>query len=227
MSAYQDRSHAGRVLASVLRPYAGRSDVIVLALPRGGVPVAYEVATRLEAPLDAFVVRKLGVPGREELAMGALASGGVRVVNADIVTGFQVSNQVFESVVEKESLELARRERAYRGNRTPLEVAGKVVLLIDNGLATGASMRAAAVGLRQRHPKRIVVGVPIAAPGTCQELAAEVDEVVCAKTPEPFRAVGLWYKDFSATTDEQVFRVLEAASRGPAPRVGLGSRPMG
>lgn len=213
MSRYEDRRHAGRTLASALSDYAGRPDVTVLALPRGGVPVAYEVARQLGAPLDVFIVRKLGVPGHEELAMGALASGDVQVLNGRVVAELGIPESAIKAVVAAEKQELARRERAYRGNRPPLEVSGRTVILVDDGLATGSTMRAVVAGLRQRGPERIVVGVPIAAPSTCQEFASEVDDIVCAMTPEPFYAVGLWYADFTQTTDEEVRQLLEATAR--------------
>jgi predicted phosphoribosyltransferase len=209
---FRDRHDAGRLLAAKLAPYANRSDVLVLALPRGGVPVAYEVARALGAPLDVFVVRKLGVPGQEELAMGAVATGGVRVLNPEAVRGLRIPASVIDAVTEQELQELARRERLYRGDRPPPDVRGRTVILVDDGLATGATMHAAIQALRQREPAHIVVAVPIAAPETCETLRAEVDDVVCAVTPEPFHAVGLWYEDFSQTTDEEV-RDLLARSR--------------
>jgi putative phosphoribosyl transferase len=201
---FRDRSHAGKLLAQRLHGYADRSDVLVLALPRGGVPVAYEVAADLHVPLDVFLVRKLGVPGYEELAMGAIASGGLRVVNQDVVRAMSLSNEVIDRVAEKELLELNRRERLYRGDRPEPNVAGQVVILVDDGLATGSTMRAAAQALASQRPARIVVAVPIAARETCEALSREVDEVVCAVMPEPFRAVGLWYDDFDQTSDEDV-----------------------
>jgi predicted phosphoribosyltransferase len=177
------------------------------------VPVAYEVAKQLSAPLDVFVVRKLGVPGYEELAMGAIASGGVLVLNQDVVNQLGLAQGVIDAVASKEREELARRERLYRGDRPPVEVVGRTVILVDDGLATGSTMRAAVAGLKARGPSRIVIGVPIAVPSTCEELASEVDDIVCAVTPEPFYAVGLWYSDFSQTTDEEVRQLLEAAWR--------------
>lgn len=210
-SVFRDRADAGHHLADELRRYAGRPDVIVLALPRGGVPVAYEVARILRVPLDVFLVRKLGVPGHEELAMGALATGGVRVLNDDVVESLGVSRRQIETVTDYERRELERREREYRHGRPPLSVEGKTVILIDDGLATGSSMRAAAAALRQARPARIVVAVPTAAVETCEELRSEVDEVICATTPEPFRAVGCWYRDFSQTTDDEVRDLLERA----------------
>jgi len=211
---YRDRHDAGRVLASLLERYAGRQDVIVLALPRGGVPVAAEVARHLGAPLDVFIVRKLGVPGYEELAMGALASGGVRVLNQEVVGELGISEPVIERVVAVQQQELARREQLYRGGRPPLDVAGRTVILVDDGLATGSTMRAAVAGLRRRAPSRVVIAVPVAATSTCEALSGEVDDIVCARTPEPFLAVGLWYEDFSQTTDEEVRAELDRAAAG-------------
>ena len=205
---YRDRYDAGRILASRLTAYADRADVLVLALPRGGVPVAHEIAQALHAPLDVFLVRKLGLPGHEELAMGAIASGGVRVLNEDVVRVLQVSDDVIETVAAAEQQELERRERLYRGERPPLDVRGKIVILVDDGLATGASMRAAVAALRQMGPARIVVAVPVGSAETCAEMHDVADEVVCGYTPEAFRAVGLWYEDFSQTTDAEVRELL-------------------
>jgi len=224
MGRYKDRRHAGRVLAEALRDYAGRPDVVVLALPRGGVPVAYEVARRLGAPLDVFVVRKLGLPGHEEFAMGALASGGVIVVDRPVIQSLGISSGAIEAAIAREQAELARRERLYRGDRPPLDVTGKTVILVDDGLATGSTMRAAVAGLRQRGARRIVVGVPIASPDTCEALAPEVDDIVCAATPEPFVAVGLWYENFEQTSDEEVRQLLETAERELGER-GHGATP--
>lgn len=187
--------------------------MLVLALPRGGVPVAFEVARWLDAPLDVFLVRKLGVPGHEELAMGAIATGGVRVVNEAIVRELGVGREAFEEVAARERVELERRERAYRGERNAPEVGGRTVILVDDGLATGSTMRAAAVALRRRGPGRLVVAAPVAAREACEELRAEADEVVCAETPEPFRGVGRWYEDFSQTTDEEVRELLSKARK--------------
>jgi putative phosphoribosyl transferase len=212
---FRDRHDAGRLLAEKLTAYAHCPDVLVLALPRGGVPVAYEVARALGTPLDVFVVRKLGVPGHEELAMGAVATGSVRVLNDDVVRGLRIPDRVIDAVTALEQQELARRERLYRGDRTPPDVRGRTVILVDDGLATGATMHAAIAALRQQEPARIVVAVPTAAPETCNALRAEVDDVVCAITPEPFHAVGLWYEDFSQTTDEEV-RELLACTAPPA-----------
>ena len=209
---FRDRRDAGRILAGLLDKYRGRPDLLVLALPRGGVPVGYEVATALGAPLDVFLVRKLGVPGQEELAMGAIASGGVVVLNEDVVRGLRVRPEVIQRVAEQEGRELARREREYREGRPMPEVARKTVILVDDGLATGASMRAAVLALRQLDPARIVVAVPAAPESTCREMAAMVDEVVCATTPSPFFAVGASYWDFTQTTDEEVRDMLRAAA---------------
>lgn len=209
---FRDRSEAGRVLAGRLREYAGRRDVLVLALPRGGVPVAYEVARALGAPLDVFLVRKLGLPGHEEFAMGAIASGGVRVVNQQAVRRLGVPTEVIDAVAAEEARELRRREREYRGERPPPEVGGRTVILVDDGLATGTTMRAAAAALRRQGPREIVVAVPVAADQTCDEFRGEVDRVVCAHTPEPFLAVGLWYEDFSQTSDEEVRELLARAA---------------
>jgi len=208
---FRDRAEAGRRLAAELSAYAHRPDVRVLALPRGGVPVGFEVARALRAPLDVFLVRKLGVPGHEELAMGAIASGGIVVLNEDVVEQFGVSAAEIEMVAEAERRELARRERRYRGDRPRPELAGTSVILVDDGLATGATMRAAVTALKQEGPEHVVVAVPVAAPETCDALRDEVDDVVCAVTPEPFHAVGLWYADFSQTTDEEVHDLLERA----------------
>jgi erythromycin esterase-like protein/predicted phosphoribosyltransferase len=219
---FRDRRDAGRFLAGLLEQYRGRPDVIVLGLPRGGVPVAYEVATALGAPLDVFVVRKLGAPGREELAMGAIASGGVLVINDDVVRGLGIGPEVIEQVAEREGRELVRREQAYREGRAFPEVAGKVVIVVDDGLATGSSMRAAIEALRGLGPARIVVAVPAAPESTCRELGELADEVVCATTPSPFFAVGNSYWDFTQTTDEDVRDLLRAA---PGSRPAAGTAP--
>jgi erythromycin esterase-like protein/adenine/guanine phosphoribosyltransferase-like PRPP-binding protein len=209
---FRDRRDAGRVLAALLEGYRGRPDVVVLGLPRGGVPVAYEVARALGAPLDVFVVRKLGVPGHEEMAMGAIASGGVVVLNDDVIRALRINPQTIQRVAEREARELLRREQAYREGRPMRDLAGKTVILVDDGLATGSSMRAAIQALRKLGPARIVVAVPAAPESTCSELAAEVDDVVCATTPSPFFAVGYSYWDFAQTSDEEVRELLHAAS---------------
>jgi putative phosphoribosyl transferase len=207
MSIFRDRRHAGQALANALERRAG-DDVVVLALPRGGVPIAFEVATRLGAPLDVFIVRKLGVPGHEELAMGAIASGGVQVLSDELIARLGIGKDAIARVAARERRELARREVAYRGDRTPLDVAGRTVILIDDGLATGATMKAAVAGLRQLGPKQIVVAVPVAAPESCQEVGELVDEIVCLVTPSPFWGVGNWYDDFSQTSDDEVRTLL-------------------
>jgi predicted phosphoribosyltransferase len=205
---FRNRTDAGRQLAEKLAAYADRPDVLVLALPRGGVPVGFEVARALGAPLDVFLVRKLGVPGHEELAMGAVATGGVRVLNDEIVRGLGISEREIDAVVARELQELARRGRLYRGDRPPPDVAGRTVILVDDGLATGATMRAAVAALRRQPQARIVIAVPTASPDTCEALKAEADDVVCAITPEPFFAVGHWYEDFTQTTDDEVRELL-------------------
>ena len=210
---FRDRTDAGRQLAARLTRYADRTDVLVLALPRGGVPVAYEVAKELKAPLDVFLVRKLGVPGQEELAMGAIASGGVRVLNEDIVNYLGIPDEVIEAIAAVERRELERRAVAYRDDRAPPEVKGRIVILIDDGLATGSTMRAAARSLRLQKPRRIVVAVPVSSPETCDEFRSEVDEIVCAFTPENLQGVGLWYQDFSQTSDEEVRELLKRAAQ--------------
>jgi putative phosphoribosyl transferase len=210
---YRNRIDAGKQLAARLGEYADRDDVLVLALPRGGVPVAFEVAKALQAPLDVFLVRKLGVPGHEELAMGAIATGGVRVLNDDVVNYLRIPDDEIDAVAELELKELERREQAYRGKRAEPEVRGKTVILVDDGLATGSTMRAAAVALREQNPAKIVVAVPVSAAQTCDEYRMGVDEIVCAKTPEPFMGVGMWYRDFSQTTDEEVSDLLERSTQ--------------
>jgi predicted phosphoribosyltransferase len=209
LQLFPDRRDAGRQLASRLGTYAGREDVAVLGLPRGGVPVAYEIATALGAPLDVFLVRKLGVPGHAELAMGAIASGGVRVLNDDVIRWYGLPESVIDRVAAEEQDELARREREYRRDRPPLDLRGRTVVLVDDGLATGSTMKAAVKAARTLEPARIVIAVPVGASDTCRELAELADEVVCAHTPEPFSAVGLWYRDFSQTTDDEVRDLLE------------------
>lgn len=207
----RDRAEAGQLLASKLKQYSKRDDVIILALPRGGVPVAYQVAKTLDLPLDIFLVRKLGVPGQEELAMGAIASGGVRVLNHDIIEALQIPESIIASVAAKEQNELERREKFYRLDAPPIDVTNKTVILIDDGLATGATMRAAAEVLKQQQVTRIVIGVPVAAESTCRELSQLVDEMICVLTPEPFYGVGYWYDDFSQTSDNEVIELLRKA----------------
>jgi predicted phosphoribosyltransferase len=210
---FQDRSEAGRLLALKLKHYEGRSDVVVLAVPRGGVPVGFEVAGSLCAPMDVFVVRKLGMPGHEEFALGAIASGGVSFLNEKAIEKLRVSREVIEAVMARERLELDRQERIYRKYDRAIDVKDQTVVLVDDGLATGASMQAAVRAVRQRRPARIVVAVPVAAPDTCIDLAREVDEFVCVQTPDPFFAVGTWYDDFSQIGDEEVRALLEQATR--------------
>lgn len=212
VNRFRDRIEAGRVLAARLAKYANRPDVLVLGLPRGGVPVAYEVARELGVPLDVFVVRKLGMPGHEEYAIGAIATGGVRIINEEAIRAFGITDAEIAAVTTQEERELERRERRYRDNRPPPAFAGKTVILVDDGLATGSTMRAAVEALRQEGPARIVVAVPTAAPETCQEIAAHVDEMICAMTPDPFYAVGLWYEDFGQTSDEEVHDLLALAA---------------
>ena len=205
---FADRRDAGRVLASRLQKYAGRDDVVVLALPRGGVPVGYEVAAALGASLDVFLVRKLGTPGHRELAMGAIASGGVRVLNEDVVHWYGIPDAAIESVTREEADELARRERAYRDERPAPVLTNRIAILVDDGLATGSTMRAAAQAVRVQHPAAVVVAVPVGARQTCAELSAVADEVICARTPEPFSAVGQWNLDFTQTEDAEVRELL-------------------
>ena len=207
---YLNREQAGRALAVELSGYADRPDTIVLALPRGGVPIGYEVARALRAPLDVFLVRKLGVPGHEELAMGAVATGGVLVLNHEVVRRLRIPESVIGTAAERESEELGRREWSYRGARPPPDVTGRIAILVDDGLATGSTMLAAVRALRPQGPGRIVVGAPVAAPDTCELLRADADEVVCLVTPDPFQAVGLWYEDFTQTTDEEVRELLRS-----------------
>src|SRR5213596_3384872 len=210
---FPNRTEAGLQLAEKLVKYAGRADVIVLGLPRGGVPVAFEVAQRLGVPLDVFIVRKLGVPGFEELAVGAIASGGVRVLNEDVARALPNADEIIESVTAKETAELQRREQSYRDGRPAPELGGKTVILVDDGLATGATMRAAVKALRQRGAAKIVVAVPVGPPDTCREIAQEADETICLSTPEFFQAVGQYYEDFSQTSDDDVRKLLTRAEQ--------------
>ena len=218
MRRFRDRAEAGRLLAEQLKRYAGRDDVVVLALPRGGVPVGFEVAKALGAPLDVFVVRKLGVPGHEEFAMGALAGGGLVVLSPQAVGALEISDAEIRRTVAAEQRELERREAAYRGGHDPPDVKGKTVILVDDGLATGSTMRAAALAVRQLDPARVVVAVPVASRETCDEFRDDVDEIVCLVTPEPFHAVGIWYDDFTQTSDAEVRELLARANeRAEAP----------
>lgn len=207
----KDRTEAGRLLGEKLAAYSDRDDVVVLGLPRGGVPVAFEIAKRLNAPLDVFIVRKLGVPWQEELAMGAIASGSVRVLNNDVVKAYQISDEEIASVQAKEQKELERREQAYRGGRPVPDVRGRTVILVDNGIATGTTMRAGLAALRKLQPARIVVAVAVAPQSTYEELKAEADEVFCLLTPEMFFAISMWYERFEQTTDEEVRDLLSRA----------------
>lgn len=217
MNRFADRSEAGRYLAALLREYARRRDVVVLALPRGGVPVAHEIARALQAPLDLFIVRKLGYPGHEEFALGAIASGGVRVLNEQALQAGRVTPDQIESIAARELDELRRREQLYRGAAPPPEVAGKTVILVDDGLATGSSMRAAVAALRQLDPARIIVAVPVASAEACAMIETVADSVLCAVTPEQFQAVGQWYENFTQTTDQEVQRLLELSRRETPP----------
>jgi putative phosphoribosyl transferase len=219
VKAFRDRTEGGVVLARQLERFAGQ-DVIVLALPRGGVPVGYEVARALRAPLDVFLVRKLGAPGHEELAVGALASGGVRVLDHELIRHLRITDAEIERIAALEQAELRRRELRYRGDRPPPAVDGRTVILVDDGLATGSSMRAAIRAVRQQHPARVVAAAPVGARSTCEALAREADEVICAAMPEPFQAVGLWYEHFAQTTDDEVETLLRAATDRPAQKPG-------
>ena len=214
---FLDRTEAGQQLATKLVAYANRPDVLVLALPRGGVPVAFEVARALHAPLDVIIVRKLGVPGEEELAMGAIASGGVRVLNDDVVQMLALSEEVINMVAAHEQHELKRRERLYRGDRPAYDVHCRTVILVDDGIATGATMSAAVAAVRHQQPARIIIAIPVAATATCEEFATEVDELVCVSKPETFFAVGFWYEHFSQISDEEVRRLLEQARHEQQP----------
>ncbi len=207
--AFRDRADAGRVLAAELRHLAGGPGLLVLGLPRGGVPVAYEVAQALRAPLDVFLARKLGVPQQPELAMGAVASGGVRVLHQAVVDALAIPPEVIEAVAFREAAEVARREEAYRTDRPAVDVAGRMVVVVDDGVATGSTMRAAVAALRAQRAGRIVVAVPVGARETCEQLAAEADEVVCPNMPASFHAVGQWYDDFTQTTDDEIRALLK------------------
>jgi predicted phosphoribosyltransferase len=217
---FHDRFEAGQALSEKLLKYRGRPDVMVLALPRGGVPVAFDVAKALEAPLDVFLVRKLGVPGHEELAMGAVADGNVVVQNDDVVTSLGIPDELIESVARRERRELQRQRELYRDGEPPPQVKEKIVILVDDGLATGSTMRAAIAALKKQEPKRLIVAVPVGAAETCAELRKEADEVLCAMIPRQFVAVGAWYEDFSPTSDATVRALLEEASRNQHAHTG-------
>ncbi|HEY3158102.1 MAG TPA: phosphoribosyltransferase family protein [Vicinamibacterales bacterium] len=213
MTPFANRREAGAELATRLRHYAGRNDVVVLALPRGGVPVAFEVAEALDAPLDIFLVRKIGMPGHREYAIGAIASGGVRFVSEEVVRAYDIPPAAIEAIAREEQEELERREREYRQGAPLTPLRGRLVILVDDGLATGSTMRAAVLAVRQHTPARVVVAVPVGAPSSCDEFADITDETICARTPEPFLAVGLWYRDFGETTDEDVLALLRAHAK--------------
>jgi predicted phosphoribosyltransferase len=205
---FANRREAGADLAAKLKRYAGRNDVVVLALPRGGVPVAFEVAEALDAELDIFLVRKLGMPGHPEYAIGAIASGGVRVLSEDVIRAYGIPAYTIEAIASQEQVELERRERVYRQGAALSNLGGRIVILVDDGLATGSTMRAAVQAVRQHQPARVIVAVPVGAQETCDEFADVTDETVCARTPQPFQAVGLWYRDFSETSDQEVRSLL-------------------
>jgi putative phosphoribosyl transferase len=213
LQGFQDRKEAGRLLAEKLGAYADRSDVIVLALPRGGVTVGFEVAQALHAPLDVVIVRKLGVPGQEELAMGAIATGGLRVLNDPVVQELRISDTEIEAVAAKERLELERRERIYRGGRPAPEIAGRSAILVDDGIATGTTMRVAIAALKKQQPSRIVVAIPVAPRSTCKHLRSQVDELICLLSPQDFMAIGVWYANFAQVADEEVCELLDRAAR--------------
>jgi predicted phosphoribosyltransferase len=210
---FKDRTEAGKRLANELSDYENRDDVIILGLARGGVPVAFEIAKEINVPMDVFLVRKLGVPSQKELAMGAIASGGIRILNDDVINMLRISDRAIDHVANEEQQELERREREYRGNRQKIDVKDRVSILVDDGLATGASMRAAVRALRQMEPAKIVIAVPVAAPDTCDAFKDKVDEIICLATPEPFYAIGAWYDNFSQTTDEEVRSILAEADK--------------
>lgn len=219
LKRFKDRMHAGRLLAKpLLGAYARHPDAIVLALPRGGVPVGFAVTDALDIPLDVMLVRKLGVPGHEELAMGAVASGGLLVLAPEVLNMLSIGQDTIDAAARRELLEIERREKLYRSNRPAPQLQNRIVILVDDGLATGSTMLAAVQGVRTQHPARIIVAVPVAAADTCRKLRAEADEIVCLRTPEPFYAVGLWYEDFTQTTDEEVIRLLDEAERRQASR---------
>ena len=222
---FRNRREAGQFLAKRLEAYAQKQDVIVLALPRGGVPVGFEIATRLGVPFDIFLVRKLGAPIYEELAMGAIASGGIRVLNHEVISKLGITPQMIDAVAAEEQRELERREQEYRGDRRPAEIRGRTVILVDDGLATGASMRAAVIALKQQQPERIIVAVPVGASETCAQFQGEVDEVVCGIEPRDLGAVGAWYTDFTQTTDDEVRALLASRAHTQKLKRVLGQRP--
>jgi len=220
---FQNRTDAGHQLAGALARYAGRNDVVVLGLPRGGVPVAYEIAGALDAPLDVFIVRKLGLPGHEEFGIGAIASGGTRVVNESVLQAYGVDAETLDRITTSELRELERRERLYRDGRPFPALDDRIVILVDDGLATGSTMRAAVAALREKHPREIVIAVPVGARETCSAMTPMADEVVCLETPDPFYAVGLWYVDFEQTDDDEVHELLRRAAARSAPPAERGS----
>jgi putative phosphoribosyl transferase len=211
-SRFQNRSEAGKLLAAKLSNYAEAHDVIVLGLPRGGVPVAYEIAEALHAPLDVWLVRKLGVPGQEELAMGAISSGGVMILNNEIIQALSISQEAIDQVAEAEQRELERRDRAYRGDRALPQLQDHTVILVDDGIATSSTLRAAIAAFQQQHPQRIIAAAPVAPPTICEDLKRIVDDVVCLNTPDPLQSIGMWYKDFSQTTDAEVRELLKRSA---------------
>jgi putative phosphoribosyl transferase len=218
---FRNRTEAGKLLASQLTQYANRPDVLVLGIPRGGVPVAFEVATALNAPLDICLVRKLGVPGNQELAMGAIAAGGFQVLNEELLDWLRISGHTIAEVAEREFQELQRHDRIYRGDRSLPQIRDRIVILVDDGLATGSMMRAAIGVLKPQQPQRIIIAVPVAPLDTCDRLRAEVDEVVCLMTPEQFCGIGLWYEDFAPTTDDEVCELLNMATHNPQGAINL------
>lgn len=213
LKAFKDRTQAGELLAERLAAYAGRSDVILLALPRGGVPVAFAISRKLNIPLDVLIVRKLGVPGHAEYAMGAVASGGIRVLQQNVLDALDIPSAAVEAITQRELHEIERREALYRDDRPTSSLRERIVILVDDGLATGATMLAAVQAVRQEEPARVIIAVPVAAPDTCEKLAAEADEVICLNTPSPFYAVGIWYEDFSQTSDDEVRNLLRQAGQ--------------
>ena len=211
---FKDRTEGGQKLGQKLKAYSNREDVMVIGLPRGGVPVAFEVAKTLNVSLDVFLVRKLGVPGNEEFAMGAIASGGVRILNQQIIKSRHISTEAIACIAAQEQRELERREDAYRGNCPPLNLSDRTIILVDDGLATGATMNAAAIAIRQQAPKQIIAAVPVSAPEVCNKFQVKVDEIICAETPKPFKSVGFYYRNFSQTTDDRVQDLLQIAAEG-------------